>query len=552
MALDFPANPTIGNEYSAGGFTWTWSGSSWDKVASAAVGIPSGETADRPASPAIGDQFYNGTTASLEIYTADGWQSATSSSQSSDFKFNVVLESGESTVTLSTAAPLGAYTISSTSGDTSFDTYLYDANNTRVGYSNSAAITASADFVRITIVGGTVGDLLVFSFAETFSASADSSATDAGAYIDSISTTLIANVNDSITVLGGNFATDVEANFVGTNGVSVPAKSITRVDSTELLVVRPDTWSTAIAPFTLNISNPNVPAPSGSQKHKKSGLSVFSVAGGLEEVANGYKTHTFTSSGTLIVQGDFSNAEVLMVAGGGGGGYQVGGGGGAGGVVYVPVGTIPAGNHTVTIGAGGAGGKQGVRAYNGTNTTIGSIATATGGGGGANHTSSENNTNGTGWPGGSGGAGTGTNNNGSTTGGASTQSTTNLGVPNTGYGNAGGTGVSGSWAGGGGGGAGAPGSNGSGATGGVGGDGISVSISGSQAYYGGGGGGCNGSSAATNAGGQGGGGVGTGNGNPSANKSGSAFTGGGGGGVRDTSGDGGDGGSGIVIVRYPV
>ena len=36
-------------------------------------GIPTGETADRPASPETGDVFYNGTTAELEIYSGTNW-----------------------------------------------------------------------------------------------------------------------------------------------------------------------------------------------------------------------------------------------------------------------------------------------------------------------------------------------------------------------------------------------------------------------------------------------------------------------------------------------
>jgi hypothetical protein len=515
--------------------------------------VSSGTTADRPLNPSIGDTFYNGTTAALEIYTEEGWQAASSGgSSSSEYKFNVVLQSPQASATLGEPAPAGSYTISSTAGDTSFDTYLYDANGTRVGYSDSAAIIASADFVKIIVVGGTTGDLLVFSSSSTTTATESTDNEDAGAYIDSLSTSLVANVNDSITVTGGNFSSNVAVKFVGTNNVEIDAKSVTRLSVNELLVVRPDSFGSATAPYSLSVENPNVPKASGSGKAKTGSVGIFAVTGGVEAIANGYKTHTFTSNGTLVVQGTFTNAEVLMVAGGGGGGYQVGGGGGAGGVIYASGNvSMAAGNYPVTVGGGGAGGKQGVRAYDGNNSTIGSIATAYGGGGGANHTSTQNSTNGTGWPGGSGGAGTGTNNNGGTAGGASIQPTVNFGIANTGYGNAGGGGVASTWAGGGGGGAGEVGYSGTPNVGGEGGDGIEVAISGTPTYYGGGGGGCNSSSAGTNAGGLGGGGRGTGDGNPTVAKDGSSFTGGGGGGVRDTSGDGGNGGSGIIIIRYP-
>lgn len=32
MAINFPDSPTIGDEFTGGGFTWTWSGTSWEKV----------------------------------------------------------------------------------------------------------------------------------------------------------------------------------------------------------------------------------------------------------------------------------------------------------------------------------------------------------------------------------------------------------------------------------------------------------------------------------------------------------------------------------------
>ena len=59
--------------------------------------------------------------------------------------------------------------------------------------------------------------------------------------------------------------------------------------------------------------------------------------GGVEGVHSvgdtNYRTHTFTKSGTFVLDGTKS-LEILMVAGGGGGGMHSGGGGGAGGLLY--------------------------------------------------------------------------------------------------------------------------------------------------------------------------------------------------------------------------
>ena len=123
----------------------------------------------------------------------------------------------------------------------------------------------------------------------------------------------------------------------------------------------------------------------------------FSATGGLESTpGNGYKYHTFLSSGSFVVSGSVhpTGMEVLVVAGGGGGGAcgAAGNGGGGGGGLRVqggpsvagPTGshgpatplTIPVGSTTITVGEGGAAG------VNGGNSSIGSLLVGTGGGSG--------------------------------------------------------------------------------------------------------------------------------------------------------------------------
>jgi sugar lactone lactonase YvrE len=68
-----------------------------------------------------------------------------------------------------------------------------------------------------------------------------------------------------------------------------------------------------------------------------------------------YKTHTFTSSGELVVE-KTTIVDVLVVAGGGGGGSDNGGGGGAGGLIYRNgYSQLTPGTYSVVVGAGGAG-----------------------------------------------------------------------------------------------------------------------------------------------------------------------------------------------------
>lgn len=266
---------------------------------------------------------------------------------------------------------------------------------------------------------------------------------------------------------------------------------------------------------------------------------LFSAIGGVEAIVNGYKYHTFTTSGVFNVLNGTKTIEVLSVAGGGGGGsYNSAAGGGAGGAVQENL-TVNSGNYSITIGAGGAGsaiGNSGSDSMSGSNTTMTSITAAIGGGRGGGNTGVR-----TGGNGGSGGGGTYDN--------------MSAGSGTSGQGNAGGTSPynSPNYPGGGGGGAGAVGQTcPSSSQAGAGGIGINWKSLGN--YYAGGGGGSTQSGGTGGAGGTGGGGAGGGSNNSYIGYAGSANTGGGGGGggYGGSTLNGGNGGSGIVIIRYPI
>lgn len=254
----------------------------------------------------------------------------------------------------------------------------------------------------------------------------------------------------------------------------------------------------------------------------------FEATGGVITEVGGYRIHTFLANGTFeVLAGERTDIEVLLVGGGGKGGdagttfgvYTGGGGGGR--VRHLLNQSLGVGAYPVVVGAGQTTDVQNngfPSSFNG--------ETAEGGGGGS--TVSNN-----GKPGGSGGGGSSTS-SGNRPGGAAIYGA---------MGNPGGNGATGVINGGGGGGATQAG--GSAATTAKGGDGYTTDISGVSLTYGGGGGGRNG------AGGAGGGGAGTLNGG----SPGTANRGGGGGGTQYSIGvgaPGGPGGSGIVIVRYPI
>lgn len=255
-----------------------------------------------------------------------------------------------------------------------------------------------------------------------------------------------------------------------------------------------------------------------------------------------YRVHTFTSSGTFEVTSGSGDVEYLIVAGGGGGGSSAGssagaGGGGAGGVITGTT-TVNENAYQVIVGSGGAGTPSNTDTPGSDGSDSSAFSEVAIGGGGGGPRGGNGRTGGSGGgggafnnPGGSGAAGQGND------GGKGGDSTTGSGNEN---------------AGGGGGGAGLPGQDGTdNGSGGNGGDGISVGITGTSVFYGGGGGGGITGGNGRASGGSGGGGEG-GEEFTAPPTEGSPNTGGGGGGAGGTSHDGKKGGSGIVIIRYPI
>lgn len=263
-----------------------------------------------------------------------------------------------------------------------------------------------------------------------------------------------------------------------------------------------------------------------------------------------YMVHTYTldSENAFVVTPEMEGVpiEYLIVAGGGSGasnrtGNKVGVGGGGGGGVLTNLGGaklfLPAGTYDVIVGQGGTSSYSAGNGFNGGNSSInGAGLVAFGGGGGGRIDDPANN-------GGSGG-------------GAGYRGGRNSpGAVLEGQGNVGGLGFRGCSgdqcsAGGGGGGRGGAGRNASKNTGGVGGAGATYNIDGTSRTVAAGGGGGGNSGAA---GGTGGGGAGGRQGSIGGDALANTGSGGGGaGGGGNNNYRGGYGGSGIVIIRYPV
>jgi hypothetical protein len=284
------------------------------------------------------------------------------------------------------------------------------------------------------------------------------------------------------------------------------------------------------------------------------GTGIYAV-GGTITCCGGYKIHTFTSSGCFQVFKGGTGFQYLVIGGGGGGGRGCstsvggGGGGGAGGWRCCAAVSLTSCSFPVTIGLGGAS------TTNGQPSCFYDLVSAGGGAGGCLTVFTSRGL--CGQPGGNGGGAGGSNCNAIPNNGAgNTPSTT----PSQGF--AGGCAVvgdsNGTQAGAGGGGAGATGGNAvctaaPFALAGNGGAGKVSCISGTNVFYAGGGGGGGTEDTNFGCGGIGGGGNGgyVPGGGATPGTAGTANTGGGGGGAMGTS-PGSCGGSGIVIVRYPI
>ena len=226
------------------------------------VGTPFGTSETRPASPLIGQTYFNGTLGVQEIYTASGWLPATGAND-----FNVTLNGSVTTSTFTKEYFAGAYTIASALLDSSYDIYVYDTLGNLAGYTKSPSLNATGNFNKIVVVGGSTGDLLSFSYKTTFTATNTTSQVTAGAFITSVTPTALNSIDDTTTLVGGNFASNVAVYFVGSDNVEIPAKSIVRSSSSQLIVTRPDTFSTQLGTYKVVVENPGITRPTGSSLH---------------------------------------------------------------------------------------------------------------------------------------------------------------------------------------------------------------------------------------------------------------------------------------------
>lgn len=616
MAISFPLNPSIGDEYSAAGKTWTWNGSQWEGVPSTS-GIPFGATADRP-SDALGQPFFNGEEGRLELFTSGtGWQNIVQETPGVVSVVGTYIEGDSSAIITINGSNFASGAIASVIGqdgteiiaDTTqlvsvaelaatfsglsatnepydvkvlnpsnlygiaFDILQIDDTPVFITQSGSLGnyVEGSPMSVQISAADEEDSPLIFSILSGTLPAglslntsTGEISGTPSGNITSSTTSAFEISVTDgnstntrsfsvTITDLGPVWQTSSITSFVPGQSYSYTVSAIDD-DGHEVsysvlsgslpsgLSLNSSTGEISGTPSNNSASTVTLRATdtiSSSVSDKQFEIKPAGVLGGSVSDSNGYRYHTFASSGTLEVNELPTNStvEYLVVAGGGGGRTRHSGGGGAGGYISNSQ-NLALGSYTITIGAGGNGsGTTEAPGSDGTDSSVFSQIAVGGGGGSATDERS----------GGS--------------GGGVFESPAGSGI--FGQGNDGGVGgFSGgeaTYAGGGGGGAGATGGNAtisSVSTGGAGGNGRQW-LDGNF-YAGGGGGGTSAISSSNSGGAAGSGGGGRGGPNTitgSPGQSGAASTGGGGGGGGFLGGSNyasGNGGSGVVIVRYAL
>lgn len=214
-------------------------------------------------------------------YTSISGGGSSSSGGSNDFLVNTGT-SGNTTITLSKDFSEGSYVITSSLGDTSYDIYLVASDGSSAGSVNSTTaqttVTASKAFNTVIVYGTANNDTLNFTFKYVFAPSSDNSSfTSVGPRISSLSTSTLAKVNDTTTVTGKNFASNVTVTFTGSDNVVRNAKSVVRNSSTSLTVTRPDDMPNSYQPYTMTIENPGISSPTSTNLHKIGSIGAGSV-----------------------------------------------------------------------------------------------------------------------------------------------------------------------------------------------------------------------------------------------------------------------------------
>jgi hypothetical protein len=183
------------------------------------------------------------------------------SSLSGGTSFTVVTSTGGSkTATLDKSYPAGTYLIESKANDTNLEIYLGASDGTQVGTATAGAktITASASFLYVTTVNADANDAVIFTLKSAATLATKTDAVWAPPTITDITPSGLPNANDTTTITGTNFATNVDVKFrKSDDSTLVNPKSTVRGSATSIIATRPDSFSPTDSPYDVIVTNPS-------------------------------------------------------------------------------------------------------------------------------------------------------------------------------------------------------------------------------------------------------------------------------------------------------
>jgi len=183
------------------------------------------------------------------------------SSLSGGTSFTVITSTGGSkTATLSKTFPAGTYLIESMAADTNLEVYLGASDGTQVGscVAGAKSITASAAFLYVTTVNADTNDAVTFTLKSAATLATKTDAVWAPPTITDITPSGLPNINDTTTITGTNFATNVEVKFrKSDDSTLVTPKSTVRGSATSIIAGRPDSFAVGDAPYDVIVTNPS-------------------------------------------------------------------------------------------------------------------------------------------------------------------------------------------------------------------------------------------------------------------------------------------------------
>lgn len=371
---------------------------------------PSGTTAERPASTAIGSLYFNTDLGVLQIYTSNGWfvyqnpasplapTAVVATNQGTSRAFNNGRASVAFTPTGSGGVPT-SFTVTSSPGG-----YTGTGSTSPITVDGLQSNTSYTYTVTSTNLSGT-------SSASSASSAVTATTIPQAPSISAVSGNAKATLTITPGATGGSAIT--QYSIISSPATTTQTTSSTSYEFTGL------TNGTAYT-FTVTAINANgtSAASASSNSITPSAIATIKATGGQTFTTSDYAYHLFTGNGTFTPTSNISGAEVLVIAGGGGAARGPGGAGGLRGLTSQSFNNGT--NYTITVGSGGTAysGDYVNRGTNGNNSSIAgsgfsTISASGGGGGGAGHA----NANGNGSAGGSGG-GAGVDDDTSFTGGA--------------------------------------------------------------------------------------------------------------------------------------